>query len=811
MTPASPAQAPLWLLQQLEPNSTAYNVAFHLDLDGPLDAAALERAWRALVERHDALRSTFLPGEDGPQLVTQPADATPLVTVTCSSEEAAAHHQAQVALPFELSERPAVRAHLYRVAAERHTLGFVLHHAVFDGWSLAPFLAELATAYDAALDGRPPSWPPLPVQYADFTRWQWQRLKGEILERQLAYWRERLDGAPCELELPTDRPRPPVQDLAGRTLPVRFPRDLATGLEALARDARATPFMTLWVAFAVLLSRLTGRRDLIVGTPVAGRDRERFEGLLGLFVNTLPLRLTLPRGVGFRGLLETAREVLLEDFAHQELPFERLVEELQPARDLSREPLFQVMVSLQRGGGEGVRMRGLETELESVPSVTARLELSLVFRLAGGLGGEPGGELEASVEYRTALFDTTSVERWMRQLGRILEAVVADPAAPVDGIELLGAPERHQLVTEWSRSLTVPDPAPRAVHLRVHERAVLRPSAPALEHGEVVWSYEDLVSGAGRMASGLRRRGVGRGSLVGVLADRSPAEVALLLAILDRGSAFLLLDAEWPAARLRFVLEDAAPNLVVVSPGRAVPAVSGVEVVGLEALLEETAGERGEPAAEVEPGDLAYVVYTSGSTGRPKGVAVTHGGLANLLAWHGRAFPVSAGHRATRLSGPAFDAAVWELWPALVGGGAVAIPTSEAVRRSPPELQRWLFEQRVTSCFAATPMAEALLALAWPPDVALERLHTAGDRLTRRPPPGLPFAVFNHYGPTETTIEATWCPVAPEGFEPGAPAIGRSIDGAFAAVVDEAGAPVPVGVAGELLVGGTGLARGYLR
>ncbi|MCB1057549.1 MAG: amino acid adenylation domain-containing protein, partial [Acidobacteria bacterium] len=819
--PASFAQRRLWFVETLRPGTSTFNIPLAIHLRGRLDAAALARALTAVAGRHEALR-TVLPLDDGePVQVVRPVRPVrpPVLDLGALGAEAMAEGRrltvAEARRTFDLAAGPLFRCLLLRRSGTDHTLVATFHHLVFDGWSGAVFARELGAAYGAALAGTEPPWTPLPWQYPDFARWQRRRLTGGVVERQLEYWRQRLEAAPRSLDLPTDRPRPTVQDLAGRTLPVSFPEPLAQGLEALARDSGATLFMALALGTAMLLARWSGARDVILGSPVAGRTDRRLEGLIGFFVNALPLRFELAGATGFRAALSRARDRLLEDFDHQELPFERLVEELHPERDLSRDPIFQVMVSLHNQPAEPLRLDGLETEVEPIASDSARLDLSLVLRRRdAGLAG--------SLEYRTALFDATTLERLLVQLGRLLTAAVAEPERRFDELGLLAPAERHQLLVEWSTSADLGRlPAGATAHELVRRRASVAPRRLALEQGEERWSYGELVRGADLLGARLAQHGVRRGDVVAVLVERSPVEVALLLAILDRGAAFLPLDPAWPDARVEFVLEDASPRLLVT--GRALgvteavtPGVARVDLEDLWRNGDLDGGSTSPTPRATDPAELAYVIYTSGSTGRPKGVMVTHGGFSNLLSWHTARFPVGAGDRATRLAGPAFDASVWELWPTLVGGGCVCTPVSEEVRRSPRELQRWLLEERITSCFVATPMAEALLTLPWPVQAPLERIHTAGDRLLRRPPPGLTFELCNHYGPTENTVEASWQPVPPvvgpeDGDETSAPGIGRALDGVFLAVVDRRGAAVPVGVGGELLLGGAGLARGYLR
>ncbi|HYG62862.1 MAG TPA: amino acid adenylation domain-containing protein, partial [Thermoanaerobaculia bacterium] len=796
--PLSFAQQRLWFLHRLAPDSAVYNVPLAVRLSGRLDAAALAGALRGIGRRHEALRTTFDERQGHPVQVIEPEPRLTLTLLDLSDlppaeREAEVLRQAhtEALAPFDPAAGPLVRATLLVLGEEEHTLLVTMHHIVTDGWSMGIFLRELTALYA----GR--ELPELPVQYGDFAAWQRAWLSGEVLESQISYWRERLAGAPVRLTLPTDRPRPAVETHRGASLPVTLPPELSQSLTALARREGATPFMILMAGFAVLLGRYSGQGDVVVGAPIAGRNRREIEGLIGFFVNTLALRVELADEQGFLDLVRQVRRTALDAYAHQDIPFERLVEELVTERDLSHSPLFQVVLTLQSASvsSEGGGVTGLELRPVEVESGTAKFELSLGF-------AQREEELAGSLEYNTDLFDTATAERLARHLARLLEGAAGSPGLRLAELPLLDESERQQLLQEWGQGLATPA-NDQPVHRLVAARAAETPDAVALVSaaGHAV-TYGELSRRAARLARRLRSLGAGPEERVGVLLDRSPEEVTSLLAVLTAGGAYVPLDPAWPRERVELVLADAGVRALLTTSDRS-------DLPGPILLVDRVWDEPypGSSEASVDVNHLAYVIYTSGSTGRPKGVEITHRGLLRLLAWHRRAFGVTAADRATRLSGLAFDAAVWELWPYLAAGASVHVPDEET-RSSPPALRDWLLGEEITIGFVSTPVAEALLPLPWPASTSLRVLLTGGDRLHRDPGP-LPFTLVNNYGPTESTVVATSGPVQARG--PGrAPDIGQPIDGTRVLLLERELRLVPPGVAGEICIGGPGLARGYL-
>jgi amino acid adenylation domain-containing protein len=793
--PLSFAQQRLWVIDRMDPGSPAYNVSITLRLRGGLDAGALRAALDALVERHESLRTVFPAGEGGPVQAVLPAAGAPLAVdplhgVPGDRREAEALRRAaeEARRPFDLAAGPLFRPVLLRVADDDHLLVLAQHHVVSDGWSMGVLFRELGALYAAAVQGAPSPLPELPVQYADYAVWQRGWLVGETLERQVAYWRDALAGAPPLLELPTDRPRSGARSAAGA--PHRFPLPAAAvdGLRAAARAEGTTLFMTLLAAWQLLLSRYARQDDVVVGTAIAGRTHQSVEGLVGMFVNTLAIRTDLSGDRSFRGLLGRVRERTLGAYAHQDLPFEKLVDELHPVRDVTHTPVFQVTFGLQNAPGGGPELPGLEISPVAPEGRTAKFDLSLaVVEVPDGLYGV--------LEYATDLFDAATARRMAGHFGTLLAGLAADPDARLSDAVLLDAAERRRVLEEWSGG-EAPRPAAWVpVHERVLARAAEAPDALALVCGGKRVTYGELDARSAELAGRLRARGVGPETRVALLLERSPEGVVAMLAVLRAGGAYLPLDPATPPERVARILEDAEVALVLdgrgVSEGPGGPGAGG--------------GGGG-----VSPDAAAYVIYTSGSTGTPKGVVVTHGALAGLVDWHMGAFGVTAADHATQLTGLGFDASVEETWAHLAAGGTLHLVTDEEARTSPAALQRFLLEHRIAVALLPAPLAEGMLALEWPDPVPLRTMVSGGDALRVRPPAGLPFQLVNAYGPTENTVVAATGVVRPGGGDARAPAIGRPVTGVRAYVLDPALGPVPAGVPGELCLGGRSVARGYL-
>ncbi|MFD0201926.1 MULTISPECIES: non-ribosomal peptide synthetase [Saccharothrix] len=750
--PLSFAQQRLWFLDQFQPGGTEYVTPLAVRLRGELDVPRLERALTALVERHDVLRTTF-PAVDGlPVAVVRPADVTlPVVDELPALE------------PFDLAEGPLFRPVLVRRGPDDHVLALTMHHIITDGWSGGVLMSDLAALYGGE------ELPPLPIRYGDFAAWQ----REQPLDDQLDFWREELAGVPA-LELPTDRPRPPVQTTAGARTEFAVPAAVTRRLRELARAADGTLFMALVAACEVLLHRWSGQDDFAVGTVASGRDRPETQNLAGFFVNTVALRARIEPSATFPQFLARTRKTVLDAFTHQDVPFERVVDAVQPDRDTSRTPLFQAVVALQNTP-QAPGFPGLEAEDVAQPTVSAGFDLTVEFT-------EDGDGLHGSVEYNTDLFDPGTVERLVEHLGVLLTGVTADPDRPLWALPVLPDAER-ELLAAWGTSGPAVD-GPGFVDL-VEAQVRRTPDALALT-GEVDVTYAELNARANRLAHHLIGLGAGPERIVALRLPRSVDLLVSELAVLKAGAAFLPVDPDYPADRIAFMLDDARPLVVLDGP---------VDVSGQPDT---------DPRVRVRPEQPAYVIYTSGSTGRPKGVVVSHAGLATFSAAEIAHFEVAPGDRVLEFSSPSFDASVLELCMAWPAGAALVVPPPG------PLLGDQLAE--VVNGFGVTHALIPPVALATVPDVALPTLRTlvvGGDAcsadLVDRWAPGR--RMINAYGPTESTVVTSWS----EPLEPGgAPPIGRPIPGTRVHVLDAELRPVPVGVAGELYVSGVGLARGYL-
>ncbi|HVS00763.1 MAG TPA: amino acid adenylation domain-containing protein, partial [Thermoanaerobaculia bacterium] len=820
--PLSFAQQRLWILHQLEPRSAAYNMPSALRMEGGLDRRALAAALEAVVCRHESLRTVFHEVEGQPLQSVVYEARVPLPVADLSGlapgrrqAEAAALFQAEVLRPFDLKTGPLLRALLFALGGDEHVLLFTVHHIASDGWSTGVLVRELGPLYEACRAGRPAALPALPIQYADFAVWQRQWLQGEVLEGQLAYWRERLAGVPPVLDLPADRPRPAARRERGRLEPFALPMDLLRDLKALAGDQDATLFMVLLAGFAVLLQRYTGQDDLAVGTPIAGRNRAETEGLIGLFVNTLVMRADLSGDPTFLDLVRRARETALGAYAHQDLPFERLIDELEPVRDLSRTPLFQVMLVLRNMPLGPLQLEGLSLEVLELEDGTAKLDLLLTV-------GEEADGLAGWIQYDSDLFDRPTVARMAAHLRQLLAAAVAAPAGAVSQLPLQTAAERHQLLAE-SNDTAVDFGADLRLHDWIARQAALTPDAVAVVFEGAALSYGALDARANRLGRRLRRLGVGAESVVGICAERSVELMIGLLAILEAGGAYLPLDPSYPAERLAFMVEDglsSAGRPVLLLQGRFAPLFAGWSAtaarrIDLDRLGEERDG--GDDIAvesETVPEGAAYVIYTSGSTGRPKGVVNTHRGICNRLLWMQAAYGLEARDVVLQKTPVSFDVSVWELFWPLMFGARLVLARPDGHRDS-AYLVDLIEEQEVTTLHFVPSMLQAFLE---EPDlgrcVSLRQIMASGEalpsELARRCLAGLGAELHNLYGPTEAAVDVTFhaCRAAGVGEAPGVP-IGRPIANLGIWLLDRGLQPVPLGVPGELYIGGVGLARGY--
>ncbi|MEW5926224.1 MAG: amino acid adenylation domain-containing protein, partial [Gemmatimonadota bacterium] len=811
--PLSFAQQRLWFLHQLDPASPLYNMFAPFRLLGPLDAAALERALGEIVRRHEVLRTTFA-GEAGEpvQVVSAPGawrlEVEALDGLGEEEREAAVRRrmQAEAVRPFDLAAGPLFRAQLLRLGAEEHVLLLCVHHVVADGWSMEVVFRELDALYSAFLRGGRSPLPEPPLQYADFAVWQRERLRGPALEQLLGWWREQLAGAPATLELPTDRPRPAAQGFRGATLPLALDAALAAKLNGVARAEGGTVFMALLAAFGVLLARYAGAEEVVVGSPIAGRTRRETEGLVGLFINTLALRVGLSGDPAFPELLGRVRETVLGAHAHQELPFDKLVEELRVERSLSQSPVFQVLLSMQ-GLPRPFEFGGVRALPVPADSGTAKFDLSLVLQ-------EEGAGLRGCLEFSTDLFEAATAERMREHFRTLLEGIAGDPGRRVSALPLLGAAERARVVEAWNRTER-PFPRGVCIHELFQAQVAVRPAAPALVWGEERLSYAELDARANRLAHHLVGLGVGPDARVGVLLERGVELIVAVLAVLKAGGCYVPLDPAYPDERLRMVLDDGSVR-VLVSRGDVVFAARAgdLSVVLLDRAADALAREPADaPSGGAAVENLAYIVYTSGSTGRPKGVMVGHGHVVQLVV-ETDYVRLGPGDRVAQASNASFDALAFETWGALLNGATlVGIGRDELL--SPAALRRVLREEGITTLYQTTallnqlsrehpdifaPVREVLFGgQAVDPDSVRRVLHAGGPR-----------RLLHMYGPTETTAWCSWHEVeeVPEGAL--TVPVGRATGNQRIYVLDGALQPTPPGVPGEAYVGGAGVVRGYL-
>ncbi|MFQ3684170.1 amino acid adenylation domain-containing protein [Roseiflexus sp.] len=811
--PLSYAQQRLWFLDRLEPESALYNNPAIVRLRGRLDIAAFECSLNEIVRRHEAMRTSFamINGRPVQRIAPELLIELPLVDLSrlpMPERDAEARRLAteMAEQPFDLARGPLVRAMLLRLTEDDHIAVLVTHHIVSDGWSVGVLVRELAALYSAFIKGCASPLPQLPLQYADYAVWQRSWMEGDsaLLEHQIAYWKEQLAGAAPLLDLPTDRPRPPIATFHGAEVPFALSREMTQALQRLSASEGATLFMTLLAAFKVLLARYSGQNDICIGTPIAGRTRTETEDLIGFFVNTLVLRTRYRGDLSFVELLQQVRETALAAYAHQDVPFEMLVEVLRPERRLNYAPLFQVMLVLDTTPRAPITLPDMTIEPFPLDRRHARFDLTLELRVDDdGVGG--------AFEYNTDLFDAATIEAMARRFHTLLAAVVADPEQRVADLQLLTDSERQCILVEWNRTDT-PFPHQHCIHDLFESHAAALPDHPAVTFESATLGYAELNRYANQIAHTLQQRGVGPETLVGIAVERSIPMVAGILGVLKAGAAFLPLDPAYPPERLRFMIEDARPAAILTqahlaSSSWVAQSRTQADVILLDADHERIVCESTDtPVCHATPDSLAYVIYTSGSTGVPKGTLLHHRGLCNLAIAQQQVFGVKPGDRVLQFSALSFDAAVWELVMALCSGATLCLASQETLTSAPALLR--LLRDRSISIVTLPP---SLLAVLPPEDLPeLTTVIAAGERCSRelvaRWGQGRRF--FNAYGPTETTVCASIALCNPD--DPRDPPIGRPIANTRLFVLDEHRQPVPVGTPGELYIAGVGVARAYL-
>lgn len=815
--PLSFAQERIWFLDKLLPGNDLFNLSCTWRFTYPVDVDVLQQSLNEVVWRHESLRTTFRAPDGEPVQVVLPRLELPLRLVDLealpgSQREATARDlaTAEAQQPFDLEQGPLLRACLLHMRDDDYVFLVTMHHIVSDGWSLELFWDELLTIWTAFSNGEPSPLPDLPIQYADFAVWQRNWLSGGVLENQLGYWKRQLADLPV-LQLPTDHPRPPVQTARGATHPIVLSSSLSARLKTLSRQEGVTLFMTILAAFQTLLHRYSQQDDIAVGTFIANRNRAETEELIGFFVNALVLRTDFAGRPTFRELLRQVRETTLEAYAHQDLPFAKLVRELQPGRDLSRNPLFQVAFQLLNvpGLGQGDFDLGEDSETLAVQRGTAILDLTVTF-------WESADRLAGEIEYNTDLFEAATIRRLAGHYRRLLESVVADPDRDVQRLPLLLTAEQRQVLVEWNDT-EGPYPHQTSIVALFEKQVARAPDALALRCGGQELSFAELNRRANRLGRQLQRLGVRPEARVGICADRSPEVVVALLAILKAGGAYVPLDPSYPSDRLAYVVEDAGLDVLIgqrrqlerLPPGPA-RLLRLEEWSGAAAESEENLGIR------VDADALAYVVYTSGSTGTPKGVAVAHRQLLNRLHWMWEAYPFAEGEVSCQKTALGFVDSLWELLgPLLRGVPSVVIP--DQVARDPNALVQALGEARVSRIWIVPSLLRVLLAAHTDLGRRLPVLRfwvASGEALPMEVyelfEQRVPHAtLYNLYGTSEVW-DATWFDPRRDGPTLHCVPIGRPIANMQAFILDPQLQPVPIGVPGELHIGGVGLARGYL-
>ena len=802
------SQETLWFLNQLQPNCPAYNQPNALRLKGNLDIDSMRKALNTIVLRHEILRTTFISPDGNPLQVIGAPQSVELPVVELSDISGMAQ-QAELDRrileitnrPFDLSRDLMLRAALLQLSATDHVFLLVMYHIVSDGWSVGVFFQELAVLYEALSSGNPSPLPELPIQYADYALWQRQRLQGAVLERHLSYWKQNLAGVP-PLELTSDRPRPAIQSFRGARMSRLFPSRVAESLKALARCERASLFMTLLAVFKLLLYRYSSQDDIVIGSPTANRTRVETEDLIGFFVNTLVLRSNLSGNPSFRELLVRIRKTALEAYEHQDIPFEKLVEELHPDRDPSRSPLLQVMFAHQTARRQIRDMGGLSVSPIEIDNGTAKFELSLYTWEA------PEG-LKATFEYNTDLFDTATITRMLDHFETLLQGVVKNPNQPIADIPILTEAEKHQLLVEWNGTLR-DYPNDQCVHQLFEAQVERTPEAVAVVFEEEQLTYRELNARANQLARYLRNLGAGPDILVCICMERSLEMVVALLAILKSGAAYVPLDPAYPSERLAFILEDTQARMLVTQKNWvAEHEVCNRIVVCLDQDRKIIAYESEKNlVSNITLLNLAYVIYTSGSTGKPKGVQISHGAVVNFLSSMREQPGLSEQDILLSVTTLSFDIAALEIFLPLTVGARVEIVNREVAADGARLWER--LENSGATAMQATPATwQLLLEAGWRGSDRLKAL-CGGQALLKELAAKLlarSSCLWNMYGPTETTI---WSALYQVSAADRAAPIGRPIANAQIYLLDRHLNPVPMGVIGELYIGGAGVARGYL-
>ena len=813
--PLSYAQQRLWFLDQLEPGSPLYNLHLSLRLKGRLDRESLQKALNIIISRHEALRTVFrMEGDEAYQVILPEYEQELCFRDLTHLPEAEREDESrrmiveEAGIPFGLSERPPLRLYLLRLDEEDHVFFMIIHHIIIDGWSLGVFNQELEQLYNAYCKGEPAGLPELPIQYVDFSEWQRQRLQDEALEKEIEYWRHKLEDAPPLLELPTDNPRPGVKTINGARISALLPEELTQKLKALCQKEQVTLFMTLLAAYQVLLSRYSGQNDIVVGSPIAGRTQSETEALIGFFVNSLVLRSDLSGNPSFSDLLKRVQETALEAYDHQNIPFEKLVEKLNPVRNLSYTPIYQVAFAFQNMHINPLSLDGLEVSTLEVDRGTATFDLSLFV-----LNTDQG--LKILMEYNTDLFGHDTIERMLGHYQQLLQGISANPEQPIGMLPLLTHDEEVMMLDEWNRT-QADYPSEKTLVQLFEQQVVNTPDTIAVSSTKNSFTYAQLNERANQLAHQLIEQGVKPGSIIGLCLTRSTEMFVGILGILKAGAAYLPLDPDYPHERLQFMIEDCkVSKIITVGTYKKLVSEFHTKPICIDSERHEDPGySRKNPDVSMGPADLCYIIYTSGSTGMPKGVLIEHGNIVHSTTARMEYYPEHV-EKFILLSSFAFDSSVAGIFWTLCQGGTLFLP-GQGAEKDLHQIAA-LIEQEQPSHMLCLPSAYGmLLETADPAQLSsLKTMIVAGESC----PPALvskhlkklpDTALYNEYGPTEGTVWSTVYKIDPHRPPQAAVPIGRPIQNAQAFVLNQDLQPVPIGVTGELHIAGAGLARGYL-
>ena len=817
--PLSYGQKDLWFLWQLSPQSHNYNVSFSVRIYSKVDLTIWQQVFQALRERHPLLRSTFPKlGEQPVQQIHQHQELDFLQIDASSWSEEELYKKVVEAHrhPFNLETESVMQVRWFTCSEANHIMLLTIHHIALDGWSRNLIATELPQLYQAKLNGVEASLPLLKHYYQDYVRWEKELLEGEKGEKLWEYWQQKLAGELPVLNLPTDKPRPPIKTYNGGSCPFKLSEKLTEQLKELAQTEKATLYMTLLAAFQVLLYRYTGQEDILVGSFAFGRTKQQFASI-GYFVNSMVMRADLSGNPCFRDFLSQVHQTVKGALGHQNYPLALLVEKLQVERDSSRSPLFQAAFVLQKflksqelqkklcfGSSKKNLMNwgGLEVEAFTFDQQEGLYDLFLEMV-------EEDSSLIGFLKYNADLFYEQTIARMASHFQNLLEGIVNDPQQRVTALPLMTEVEREQILIEWNNTKT-DYPNDKCIHQLFEEQVEKTPDAVAVVFEQQKLTYSQLNSKANQLAHYLQKLGVVPETLVGICVERSVEMVVGLLAILKAGGAYVPLDPNYPTSRLKYMVEDAQLSIILTQEKWQNHLLDTKASVICLDTDEEIINQQSQqiPENQVTANQLAYVIYTSGSTGQPKGVTIPHQGLLNLVFWHQRTFEVKSSDRASQIAGVGFDASVWEIWPYLSAGACLHLVNSE-IRLSPEALRNWLISEQITISFVPTPLLENLCSLEWPAQTKLRTVLTGGEKLHKYPSVALPFRVFNNYGPTENTVVTTSGLVVSGQEGSTLPPIGKPISNTKVYILDKNFQPVPIGVAGEIHIGGNSLATGY--